>query len=276
MVEGKELLLSLPLAVVLGGKMACGKFVVSPETPVSLLGRDLWQEFGTSISLTPTGIQLIVIVMSLIKIPENKKEGKKILEELSDVPHELWSTSGDEVGLLKSAEPVVIQTKGGTPPSVRQYPIISEEIPSIGKKIYKLLKEGILEECRSPYNTPILPVSKNRLDNDGDPEYRFVQDLRAVNKHVIAPHPVVLDPSLILTQIPPWGQYYTVLDLTGAFFSIPIAEQSQHIFAFTWQGKQLTWTRLPQGFTSSPIIFSQILRNDLQFSLFVCFDTICG
>ncbi|KFR10032.1 hypothetical protein N306_10444, partial [Opisthocomus hoazin] len=58
--------------------------------------------------------------------------------------------------------------------------------------------------------------------------------------------------------------YYTVLDLTGAFFSIPIAEQSQHIFAFTWQGKQLTWTRLPQGFTSSPTIFSQILRNDLQ------------
>ena len=54
--------------------------------------------------------------MSLIKIPENKKEEKKIPEELSDIPHELWSTSGDEAGLLKSAEPVVIQTKGGTPP----------------------------------------------------------------------------------------------------------------------------------------------------------------
>jgi len=73
-VRGKELPLSLPLLVVLGGKMAWGKFVVSPQTPVSLLGRDLLQEF--EISLTPTGIQLIVIGMSLIKIPENKKEGK--------------------------------------------------------------------------------------------------------------------------------------------------------------------------------------------------------
>jgi len=74
----------------------------------------LLQEFGTCKSLTPTGIQLIG--MSLIKIPENKKEGKKIPEELSDIPYELWSTSGNEVGLLKSAEPVVNQTKERTPP----------------------------------------------------------------------------------------------------------------------------------------------------------------
>ena len=78
-VGGKELRLSLPLPVVLGGKMAWGKFVVSPETPVSLLGRDLLQEFVSCISLTPTGIQLIVIGMSLIKIPENIKEEKRSL-----------------------------------------------------------------------------------------------------------------------------------------------------------------------------------------------------
>jgi len=199
-VGGKKLPLSLPLPVVLGGKIARGKFVVSPETPVSLLGQHLLQEFGTCISSTPIGIQLIVIGMSLIKILENKKEGKKIPEELSDTPHELWSTSGDEVGLLKSAEPVVIQTKGGTPPSIQQYPIVSEAISSIGKQIDKFLKERILKECRSPYDTPILPVSKNRLDNDRDPEYRFVQDLRAVNEHVIAPHPVIPDPTLILNS----------------------------------------------------------------------------
>ena len=134
--------------------------------------------------------------------------------------------------------------------------------------MYIFLEKRILKECRSPYNTPILPVIKHKVDKDEDPEYRFVQDLRAVNEHVIASHPVVPDPSLILTQIPVWAQYFTVLDLTGAFFSVPIAEESQSIFAFTWQGKQLTWTRLPQGFTSSPTIFSQILKNDLQDLVF--------
>lgn len=81
-------------------------------------------------------------------------------------------------------------------------------------------------------------MSKHRKDKDGDPEYPFVQDLRAGSERVISPHPLVPDPSLILTQIPPWGQQYTGLDLTGAFFSIPVAGESQHIFAFTWQGKQ--------------------------------------
>ena len=65
-----------------------------------------------------------------------------------------------------------------------------------------------------------------------------------------------------------------MLDLTGAFFNIPIAKQSQHIFAFTWQGKQLTWTRLPQVFTSSLTIFSQILQNCLQDLSFPCLSVL--
>uniref|UniRef100_A0A663E1S1 ribonuclease H n=1 Tax=Aquila chrysaetos chrysaetos TaxID=223781 RepID=A0A663E1S1_AQUCH len=268
-VVGEEIkYLSTPLPVVLNGKLVWGRFVISPNSPVSLLGRDLLQEFGTFISLAPTGIKLIIMGSEVIEFKEQKHSDSKIPPELAGVPRELWSTSGDEVGLLKSAEPVVIKTKGGTTPSIRQYPIINEAIPSIEKQIVHFLEKGILRECRSPYNTPILPVSRHRIDKDGDPEYRFVQDLQVVNECVIAPRPVVPDPSLILTQIPVWAQYFTVLNLTGAFFSIPIAEESQPIFAFTWQGKQLTWTRLPQGFTSSPTIFSQILKNYLQDLVF--------
>lgn len=49
--------LSTPLPVVLNEKLVWGKFVISPDSPVSLFGRELLQEFGTLISLTPTGIQ---------------------------------------------------------------------------------------------------------------------------------------------------------------------------------------------------------------------------
>ncbi|KAF1397006.1 hypothetical protein FQV23_0012974, partial [Spheniscus humboldti] len=43
-----------------------------------------------------------------------------------------------------------------------------------------------------------------------------------------------------------------------------IAEDSQHLFAFTWKGQLLTWTGLPQGFTVSPMIFSCLLKDDLK------------
>ncbi|KAF1663925.1 hypothetical protein FQA23_0010060, partial [Aptenodytes patagonicus] len=42
----------------------------------------------------------------------------------------------------------------------------------------------------------------------------------------------------------------------------PASDRRQ--FAFTWKGQQLTWTRLPQGFTGSPTIFSCLLKDDLK------------
>ncbi|KAK4810536.1 hypothetical protein QYF61_004499 [Mycteria americana] len=177
----------------------------------------------------------------------------KIPEVLKSVPTKLWSITSTDVGLLVSAQPVNIKTKGGHPPlAVKQYPIPQEAEKSTQKQIDRNFEGG----CVSLYNTPILPVKMNRLDEDGDPEYRFVQDLRVVNQHVVTPHPVVPDPSAILSQRPHWARYFTVIDLTAAFFSIPLDEDSQLLFAFTWKGQQLTWTHLPQGFAGSPTIFS--------------------
>jgi hypothetical protein len=62
---------------------------------------------------------------------------------------------------------------------------------------------------------------------------------------------------------------HTVLDLKDAFFSLPLAEVSQPIFAFEWTdleeglSGQLTWTRLPQGVKNSPTLFDEALSQDL-------------
>lgn len=103
---------------------------------------------------------------------------------------------------------------------MKQYPLPQEAEKSVQNQIGKCLAQGILKVCESPYNTPILPVKKNRLDEDGDPEYRFVQDLRAISQHVVVPYPVVPDPSTILLQIPHWAKCFTVIDLTAVFFFI--------------------------------------------------------
>ncbi|CAM5081071.1 unnamed protein product [Eretmochelys imbricata] len=55
-----------------------------------------------------------------------------------------------------------------------------------------------------------------------------------------------------------------VVDLCLAFFSIPVHRDSQYLFAFTYQGCQYTWTRLPQGYTESPTLFSHIVKRDLD------------
>jgi hypothetical protein len=62
---------------------------------------------------------------------------------------------------------------------------------------------------------------------------------------------------------------YTILDLKYAFFSLPLAEVSQPIFAFEWTDSeeglsgQLTWIRLQHGFKNSPTLFDEALSQDL-------------
>ncbi|XP_037065738.1 uncharacterized protein LOC119088810 [Peromyscus leucopus] len=83
-------------------------------------------------------------------------------------------------------------------------------------------------------------------------------------------HSTVPNPYTLLSMLPPDKEWYTVLDLKDAFFSLPLTLSSQGYFAFEWHDPdigvsgQLTWTRLPQGFKNSPTIFDEALHEDLS------------
>ena len=152
-----------------------------------------------------------------------------------------------------------------SPVRVQQYPMSQEARQGITPHIQRLIDAGVLKRCRSPWNTPLLPVKK-----PGGTDFRPVQDLREVNKRVSDIHPTVPNPYTLLSNLPPNYIWYTVLDLKDAFFSLPLAPASQEISAFEWQEDggqtpvQLTWTCLPQGFKNSPTLFNEALDEDLR------------
>ncbi len=45
----------------------------------------------------------------------------------------------------------------------------------------------------------------------------------------------VPNPHTLLTNVPSDANYFTVIDLCSAFFSVPLAEESQPLFTFTYQ-----------------------------------------
>lgn len=81
-------------------------------------------------------------------------------------------------------------------------------------------------------------------------EWRFIQDLQAVNAAVKQRAPLVPNPYTILSQIPEKSQFYSVVDLAHAFFSLPVDKDSQFWFAFNFNGKDNTFTRLCQVYVS--------------------------
>ena len=98
-------------------------------------------------------------------------------------------------------------------------------------------------------------------------KWRLVQDLHIINEAVVPLHPVVPNPYTLLSEIPVLAKYFSVIDLKAAFYSVPLAEESQFLFAFEdlmQPASQLTWRVLPQGFRDSPHLFGQNLSRDLQ------------
>ncbi|RMC21043.1 hypothetical protein DUI87_01899 [Hirundo rustica rustica] len=191
-------------------------------------------------------------------------EPQPIREEIEQavVPW-VWETGTP--GKSKAAQPVVVELKEGKEPvRLKQYAIKPEVRREIAPIIGQYLNLGILQECESEYNTPIFPVKKP------NGKYRLVQDLRAINEITKDIHPVVANPYTLLTSVSEKFEWFTVIDLKDAFFCIPLALESRKYFAFEWENpdtgrrRQLTWSRLPQGFKNSPTIFGNQLARELE------------
>ncbi len=184
---------------------------------------------------------------------------------LAEIPSKLWAKHKYDVGLIKGCEPVVINPKSDYRPCQSQYPLKKEALRGIEPVFQSLLKEKVIIPCHdSPVRTPIFPVKKITSNTSEPVTWRFVQDLQAVNSAVIARVARVPNPYTILSQIPQNAMYFTVVDLANAFFSVPVEEKSQFWFAFDFDNKGYTFTRLCQGYCESPTIYNEALRRSLE------------
>lgn len=250
-------------------------FLHVPDCRYPLLGRDLLSKIGAQIHFHKKGATILgsrgappqVLTLQLedeYKLFEPKGSPPADTQDWLEAFPQAWAETGG-IGLAESQPPIVVTLKPtATPVSIKQYPMSTEAYQGIRLHLRRLLKLGILTPCKSPWNTPLLPVRKPRT---GD--YRPVQDLREVNKRVEDIHSTVPNPYNLLSTLPPSHVWYTVLDLKDAIFSLRVAPQSQPLFAFEWKDPeegisgQLTWTRLPQGFKNSPTLFVEALHQDL-------------
>ena len=201
------------------------ELLIVPESPSPLLGRDILSKVHASVFM-------------------NMEPSLSLHLNEQNVNPRVWADE-KSVGRAQNAISVVVKLKDPHLfPHKKRYPLKPEVKEGLKHIIENLKEQGLLITCNSPCNTPIWGIRKS------NGKWRLVQDLQIKNEAVVTLHPVVPDPYTLLSEIPEQAKYFSVIDLKYAFYSVPLAEESQFLFAFEdpmQPASQLTWTVLPQG-----------------------------
>uniref|UniRef100_A0A3B4BIY3 Peptidase A2 domain-containing protein n=1 Tax=Periophthalmus magnuspinnatus TaxID=409849 RepID=A0A3B4BIY3_9GOBI len=216
------------------------EFLYLPDCKISLCGRDLMCKLSLSLVFCPEGHKLLTKSQTIALIKqwpwlhtthENHPDSEKYLNQ---VPNHIWMTHPNDIGQTKHV--VCVELTTDRPINRPQYPM-KEQMAGIQETIDGLLMAGVLHETHSEYNMPLFPVKKSDLMN-----CRMVQDFRPINEVTAGESHPVPDAYIALNNLSPQHQFYIVIDLANAFFTINI---------------------MPQEWKHSPGHFNHFLRKDL-------------
>ena len=114
---------------------------------------------------------------------------------------------------------------------------------------------GVIRLTQSPFNSPTW------LDKKPNSTWYMTVDYREFNK--LIPHICVRVPNTarVLDTILSLKTYHCVLDFSNAFLRVPFDRVQ---CAFTWEGRQWTFTVLPHGYPHSPTIW-MVAQDFLPF-----------
>jgi len=146
-----------------------------------------------------------------------------------------------------------IDVGGHAPIKQRYYPVSPKIQEAIYAEVDKMLAAGIIEPSRSEWSSPIVMIRKP------NGTYRFCLDFRKLNsvsKKDAYPLPYM---NAILDKLRS-ARYISTIDLSQAYFQIPLEKNSRKLTAFTVPGKGLFhFTRMPYGLTGAPATFQRLL-----------------
>ncbi|XP_027291258.1 uncharacterized protein LOC113839186 [Cricetulus griseus] len=157
----------------LGTGRVTHSFLVIPECPAPLLGRDLLIKLGAQIAFKPDGLEVTysrgVTALTLRMFETPPGQPSDIQQWLQEFPDAWAETAGMRLALNQPRVVIELQTTV-TSIQVQQYPLSQEALQGIRPYIQCLLQQGILIPCQSSWNTPLLPDKK-----PGTRDYRPVQ-----------------------------------------------------------------------------------------------------
>ena len=208
------------------------------------------------------------------------------LQQVLKENEEAFVKSDGKLGHCKVAS-LKLQLKDPAQPPIKkqQYRIAPQILQEAQEQMNAYIRQGIIEEADSEFNSPILllkkgvkkshkhlPAAKSKTTT-----YRLVTDFRALNEaivrnnYLLPPIDQLIDDignQYNTTEGPP--KYFTSLDLSQAYFQLSLHEDSRKYTAFTWNNKKYQYTVCPMGISTSGGHCQQVVQKILQPYLGKC------
>jgi RNase H-like domain found in reverse transcriptase/Reverse transcriptase (RNA-dependent DNA polymerase)/Integrase zinc binding domain len=145
---------------------------------------------------------------------------------------------------------------------VKPYRLPYSQKEEINRQVEEMLENGIIEETRSEWSSPILVVPKKR-DENGNRKWRVVIDYRKLNEKILDDKFPLANITDILDSL---GRavYFSTLDLSQGYYQVEIEEKDRNCTAFVTDRGQFRMKKLPMGLKISPSAFSRLMTVALS------------
>ena len=110
-----------------------------------------------------------------------------------------------------------------------------------------------------PYPKPGSVINNIFLRSKKDGSWRMILNLKPLNKFIVD-KPFKMEHIEVLQEMVQPGMYATSLDISDAFFHVPLNRRHWKYMTFRCQEKYYMFTCLPMGCKISPYVFAKITR----------------
>ena len=183
--------------------------------------------------------------------PELRPSLLKLLKKYREV----IALPGESLGVTDRSQHHIKLKPGTQPVYVPAYRLPHAQRQVVTDAIEEMLEEGVIQNSKSPWNSPLFLVPKK------DGKYRPVIDFRKVNEVTEDdryPLPVLSD---LLMSLGRGNRIYSSLDLLSGYWQVPMAPMSREVTAFSTPRGHFEWLRMPFGLKSAPITFQRMINT---------------
>ena len=173
--------------------------------------------------------------------------------------HDIFASDSSDIGHTDLiTHEIHLKDSNQAPVYKKQFPVPWEHQKFINEKVEAMLRQGIIEESLSPYNSPIFAVKKPHSD-----DLRLVIDLRAINSITSCSSFRVQCVQECIDEVSKHkSSVFSTLDISQAFYQISLNKNSRQFTSFTVPGKgSFQFARLPMGLHSSPSSLSRVTNH---------------